>query len=260
MIASSFIDKLPLWALLLISAIIVLGAIEIGWRLGNKKRQSSEEEKRAPIGAAIGATMGLLAFLLAFTFGMSASRFDTRKQNVIQEANAIGTTYLRADFLSQPARDEAQRLIREYTALRSGGMASVIGAAGMQKAAKIQDRLWEIAVTEKERADTVSTGLFITTLNEMIDMDGVRVTALRNRIPDTIWLMLCVVTIFSMTAMGYEMGMAGARSWAVTIFLVVVFSTVIMLIADLDRPQSGLVQVSQQPLIDLLNKIGAPAP
>ena len=90
-------------------------------------------------------------------------------------------------------------------------------------------------------------------------MDAVRLTALRNQIPDTIWLMLFVVTIFAMAAIGFEFGLTGARSWAVTIILVIVFTTVITLIADLDRPQ-GLVQVSQLPLIDLLNKISTPVP
>jgi hypothetical protein len=72
--------------------------------------------------------------------------------------------------------------------------------------------------------------------------------------------MLAVVTIFSMASMGYEFGLTGIRSWAVTILLVIVFTTVITLIADLDRPQSGLIHVSQQPLIDLLNTIGSPSP
>ena len=78
--------------------------------------------------------------------------------------------------------------------------------------------------------------------------------------PDSIWFMLCVVTVFSMTALGYEFGLPGPRTWAITILLVIAFTAVIMLIADLDRPQAGLLQVSQQPLIDLLSKIGAPLP
>ncbi len=94
----------------------------------------------------------------------------------------------------------------------------------------------------------------------MIDLDTVRIVANRNRIPDSIWLMLCVVTIFSMAALGYEFGLTGTRNWTVTILLVVTFTTVLVLIADLDRPQSGLLQVSQQPLLDLLDKIGAPTP
>ena len=103
-------------------------------------------------------------------------------------------------------------------------------------------------------------GLFVESLNEVIDLDETRITAGRNRIPDSIWLALYVVTVLSMAAIGYQFGLTGERSWPVTILLVMVFTAVILLIADLDRPQTGLIQVSQQPMIDLINKIGAPAP
>ena len=85
MSASSCMDAFPLWALYLITAAFVLLLIELGWRLGNKRRQLSKEEEKAPIGAAVGSTLGLLAFLLAFTFGMAAARFDNRKQMVLQQ-------------------------------------------------------------------------------------------------------------------------------------------------------------------------------
>src|SRR3954463_4323912 len=98
--ASTFIDVLPLWLLYLIIAALVLLSVELGWRLGNVQRQRHVEEGKAPINAPVGATLGLLALLLAFPFGMAASRSDNRKQIVLQEANAIGTTYLRADFLA----------------------------------------------------------------------------------------------------------------------------------------------------------------
>ena len=91
-------DALPLWALYIITIAIVLLSAEAGWRLGNYRRQRPDHEEEAPVGAVVGATIGLLAFLLAFTFGMAASRYDTRKQLVLQEANAIGTTYLRGGF------------------------------------------------------------------------------------------------------------------------------------------------------------------
>ena len=92
--ATGFVDMLPLWALYLVTVAIVLLSVEVGWRLGRLRRRRAEGEKDAPIGAVVGAALGLLAFLLAFTFGMSASRYDTRKQMVLQESNAIGTTYL----------------------------------------------------------------------------------------------------------------------------------------------------------------------
>jgi hypothetical protein len=254
------IDTIPLWLLYLICATIVLLAIELGWRLGDQSRQRSEEENKVSIGAAVGATLGLLAFLLAFTFGMAASRYDTRKQNVLLEANAIGTTYLRADFLPESSREEARNLVREYTVLRSGGRSSIMSPQGMAESASLQDRLWAIADEARIQSDTVATGLFIQSLNDLIDLDAVRVTAHLNRIPNTIWLMLGVVAFFSMAALGYELGMAGSRSWVVTILMVITFTSVILLIADLDRSQAGLLQVSQQPLLDLLNKIGTPVP
>ncbi len=260
MVASNFVNGLPLWALFIITAAIVLLSIELGWRLGNYRRQRSEEENKAPVNAAVGAILGLLAFLLAFTFSMAASRFDTRKQNVLLEANAIGTTYLRTDLLAEGPRSQARSLLREYTALRAGGAASIMAPQGLAKTAGLQDQLWAIAASAGTQANSVSTGLFIQSLNEMIDQDTVRLTGLRNQIPDTIWLMLFVVTIFAMAAIGFEFGLTGARSWAVTIILVIVFSTVITLIADLDRPQEGLIQVSQLPLIDLLNKISTLVP
>jgi hypothetical protein len=130
-------------------------------------------------------------------------------------------------------------------------MASILTPQGMERSAALLDQLWAISVNAGIDPDSDTTALYFVNLNEMIDFDATRVTALHNQIPVTIWWMLAVVTIFSMDSMGYELGLTGTRSWAVTILLVIVFTTVITLIADLDRSQSGLIQVSQQPLIDL---------
>ena len=125
----------------------------------------------------------------------------------------------------------------------------------------MHDRLWANAVAVGTQSpNSIVVGLFVQALNEMIDLDESRVTAIRNRIPDSIWFVLYFVTILSMAAMGYQFGLTGERSWAVTIFLALAFAAVILLIADLDRPQLGFVRVSQQAMIDLVNKIGAPTP
>ena len=259
--ASGIIDGLPLWALYLITAAIVLLATELGWRLGNYVRQRPRHEKDAPVGAVVGATLGLLAFLLAFTFGMAASRYDTRKQLVLEEANAIGTAYLRAEMLPEPQRSDIRNLLREYAGLRVQGVSALMKQEGMAQSSLLYDRLWAdaVVVAEKDSGSEI-VALFVESLNEVIDLDETRITAGRNRIPDTIWLALYFVTVLSMAAMGYQFGLTGERSWAVTILLVMVFTAVILLIADLDRPQTGLIQVSQQPMIDLINRIGAPAP
>ena len=259
--ATGIVDMLPLWALYLVTVAIVLLSVEVGWRLGRLRRRRAENEKDAPIGAVVGAALGLLAFLLAFTFGMSASRFDTRKQMVLQESNAIGTTYLRADMLPEPQRSEVRNLLREYAALHARGVTAIMTSEVMTQSGVIQDRLWADAVVlGGQSPNSIVIGLFIQALNDMIDLDAARITAGRNRIPETIWMALYLVTILTMAAMGYQFGLTGTRSWAVTIILALVFAAVFLLIADLDRPQSGFLKVSQQPMIDLINKIGIPAP
>jgi protein-S-isoprenylcysteine O-methyltransferase Ste14 len=258
---SGVVNGLRFGMLFIGTVAIVLLSAEAGWRLGNYRRQRPQHEKDAPVGAVVAAMLGLLAFLLAFTFGMAASRYDTRKQLVLQEANAIGTTYLRAEMLPEPQRSEIRNLLRAYAALRVGGVTSLMTPEVMAQSGALHDRLWAQAVAVGGQSpNSIVVGLFVQSLNEMIDLDETRVTAGRNQIPDSIWLALYVVTILTMMAMGYQFGLTGEHSWPVTILLVLVFTAVLLLIADLDRPQAGWLKVSQQAMIDLINKIGAPAP
>ena len=124
------IDALPLWALFIVIVLVVLFSVECGYRLGKYRRGRQEHEKEAPVGTMVGATLGLLAFILAFTFGLAAARFDTRRQVLLDEANAIGTTYLRAGMLPERV-EEIRALLRNYVsarldAVRSGNVAEAI--------------------------------------------------------------------------------------------------------------------------------------
>jgi hypothetical protein len=259
--APSLMHEIPLWILYIGTVIIVLLSVEVGYRLGDRRRRTGTAERDAPVGGMVGATLGLLAFLLAFTFGAAATRYDTRKQMVLQEANAIGTVYLRTDFLPEPQRAEARDALVRYAALRAQGVRTLLQPASLAETAALQDQLWGIAAKagNESSADEV-TALFIQSLNDMIDLDESRITAGRNRVPDSIWIALYILTVLTTAAVGYQFGLAGARSWVPTIAMVLAFTLVILLIADLDRPQRGLVQVSQQPLVDLLNRIAPPGP
>ncbi len=259
--SGGIIDALSLPALFIFTAVIVLISSEVGWRLGNYRRRLPEHEREAPIGAVIGAMLGLLAFLLAFTFGMAAARYDDRKELVLLEANAIGTAYLRAEMLPEPPRSTIRGLLRDYAVLRVGGVTALLTPEMRTQSSAIHNQLWAHTVTAAaQNPDSMLTALFVESLNEVIDLDETRVTAGRNRIPDSIWLVLYSVAILTMAAMGYQFGLTGERSWPVTILLTLVFTAVLVLIADLDRPQAGLLQVSQQALIDLLGTIDTPAP
>lgn len=101
MYGSEPLDVIPLWGLLCLTVGLVLAAVEVGFRIGRWRGQRSEHEQETPVGAIVAAILGLLAFLLAFTFGMAASRYELRRELVLDEANAVGTTYLRAGMVPE---------------------------------------------------------------------------------------------------------------------------------------------------------------
>lgn len=144
------LDALPLSGLFLAILLIVLLSVECGYRLGKYRRSRSEEEKQAPVGTMVGATLGLLAFILAFTFGLAAARFDTRRQVLLDEANAIGTTYLRAGILPE-RREEIRGLLREYVDTRLAAVRSGNIAEGIRRSEEIQQEVWAQAVAVGEK-------------------------------------------------------------------------------------------------------------
>ena len=111
-------NQLPLWLLYVTTVVIVFLAVVIGFRWGSQIRRHKKSETEAPIGTIVGAMLGLLAFILAFSFGVAASRFDVRKQLLLDEVNGIGTAFLRADFLPAVQRAEARMLYRKYVDIR----------------------------------------------------------------------------------------------------------------------------------------------
>ncbi len=256
---TTILDLVPVPVLLPLTIVLALAAIEIGRWIGRRRKASGGEDD-GPVGASVGATLGLLAFTLAFTFGMAASRFDTRKEMVVQDANAIGTTYLRASLLAEPTASEIRKLLREYVDVRLDAAARPGGvAAALERCEQLQGQIWSAtsALVARQQPDLGSSFLFVNALNEMIDVHSMRVAAMRNRIPGTIWFFLFLTAALGMISMGYQSGLTGSRRSVAIVSLAVAFSGVIMLIADLDRPQSGFVRVSQQSMADLQRSMQA---
>jgi len=253
------IDALPLWGLFAVILIVVLLSVEGGYRLGKYRRGRHEQEKEAPLGTMVGATLGLLAFILAFTFGLAAARFDARRQVLLNEANAIGTTYLRAGML--PERGEQIRgLLRDYVGVRLEAVRSGNVAEGIRRSEDIQQQVWSDAENlGLKNPNSIVVGLFVQSLNQMIDLHAERLQAgLRSRIPGAIWLGLFAVAALSLAAMGYHAGLSGTRRSLAIVAVAVTFSVVIELIADLDRPKEGVLRVSQQALTDVQRSMNSP--
>ena len=255
------LDLLPIWGVFLATVAVVLLAVEGGFRLGQYRRRRSEQEDRPPVGEMVAATLALLAFLLAFTFGLAASRFDVRRGLVIDEANVIGTTYLRAGLLPEPHRSDVRSLLREYVDVRLEAVQPGKLSRSIGRSEELHARLWAHAVAVGEKnPGSIVVGLFIASLNEVIDLHAKRLAlGVRNRIPGTIWAALYFVAIIGTSVMGYHAGLAGSGRSLALLALVLAFSAVVTLIADLDRPQEGLLRVSQQTMIDLQKTLAAPS-
>ena len=248
----SSLDTVPLWGFFVLTLVLVLLAVEGGYRLGRFRLARAEHEKEAPVGAMVAAMLGLLAFMLAFTFGLAAQRYDARRQLLLDEANAIGTTYLRAEMLPQH-EDEIRALLRDYVDVRLGAVQNGQITEGIRQSEALQNRLWVPSVElARDNPGSIVVGLFVQSLNEVIDLHAKRITAgVRNRIPGVIWLGLFAVAVISFAAMGYHAGLVRTSRSLAIVAVGVTFTVVIGLVADLDRPREGFLTVSQQALIDL---------
>src|SRR5574338_1405645 len=143
--------EMPIGGVFLVTLLLVMASVEVGYRWAVRRRQSRKREEEAPVGAMVGAALGLLAFLLTFTFGIAADAFHARKVALMQEANAIRMTYLLADVIPEAQRAEIRAVLRQYVDERlrwTGGEADAPGAS----ARELLDRLWRSAAAEIGRA------------------------------------------------------------------------------------------------------------
>jgi hypothetical protein len=234
-------------ALLLIVVVAAsCGIVEIGYRLGQRGRRI-DEKYHEQFAATRDQAAVLFSLLLGFTLAMSLSRYDLRKQQIVEEADAIGTMQLRGELLPEPARAQARLLFRQYVDARvefaSAGLDETALDRAEAKSAKVQEQLWMLTVGAAEQAPTPITALFVQSLNETIDAADRRLAGLENRIPREIWMMLGMLTVFTSILVGLSLQ---KRSWSAMLVPPVMFAVVSVLVADLDTPARGLIQTDAQ--------------
>ena len=236
-------------AILFASIAVLLAAAEIGHIFGSR---AVGEANVSTLEAAI---LGLMALMIGFTFSMALSRFDTRRDAVLNEANSIGTAALRARLLPAPYDAESVRLLRDYARIRLDFTGNAIAPgevdAVIARSNDIQEALWlrAKAVAAKNNA-MVPAGIYIQSLNEIFDNQEKRLTALRNRVPNIVFFALYAIAAVALGFTGYASGLEGRR-WRLPIYIMSTLAAgVILLIQDIDRPGAGFISVSQQPMID----------
>ena len=206
---------------LLLSIVLLWVGIVMGTRIREMRDQVIERESKI-VTVLEGALLTLFGLLIGFTFSMAVSRYDTRKVLVVTEANAIGTTWLRTALLAEPARSEEQNLLRQYVQQRVrylsvGNDRAAIGDS-LQRASALQARMWAVASNYAPEHKDVTTSLFLSTLNDTIDVSEERTAANENRIPAEAWWMLLFVGFAATLLVGLDvesegMGAAGDASY-----------------------------------------------
>ncbi len=258
-----YMDAVLILGLFALMCLATLAALELGYWRGMRRRQKADQKGEGPVGGVVGAVLGLAAFMMAFAFGLAAARFQSRKDLLLEEVNTIATTHLRAGLLLEPHRTDVRKLLREYVDLRADLPNIVRRPAGLPQALaradEIQTALWShaTAIAEANRSSEIDA-LFIDSLNEMIDLHTKRVVfATQYRIPGIVWGVLAFVSLIAMAAVGFHFGLNGARSVFANLALALTFAAVMVLIVDLDLPMHGWLTTSQQPMVELQQKLNA---
>lgn len=236
------------WLLVVLS---IVGAHAAGYRLG--RRLKAQGQDAGQIGTVQGALLGLLGLLLAFSFSSAAGRFADRQELVLQEANAIGTAYLRADLLPAPHGDALRAALSKYVDVRVALHEAVDLTAirnAIERSEQLQQTIWAAGVAGVTAAPA-ATVVVMNALNEVIDLHASRVDALHRHLPAPVVVMLLVTAMLAVGSVGLGSGLSGTRRAVSSIAFLIVTMGVLGLTLDLDYPRAGVVRVGQLPMLDL---------
>ena len=245
------------WVLLIVTIVLLVGAAEGGAILARRHRARRAGEADRFVSTLAAPAIGLLALMIGFTFAMALTRYELRVSDVVDAANAIEKAELRGLMLPEPHRSVVLPLLKQYATLRVAHRGAQIASPEMvaanRQSLEVLDQLWhEGMAAAASNPQVVPSGMFLEAINDLFDLNAKRLAAGRNRVPTPIFLGLIGIAIVALGYSGY--GAHGADNYrrAAMWIMAGVIGAVIILIVDLDRPQRGLITVSQQPLLDLI--------
>jgi hypothetical protein len=222
--------------------------LETGRRIGTRRLAQDPESARQGLGVIEGAVFSLLGLLLAFTFSGAATRFDDRRQLIVEEANDIGTAYLRIDLLPSPAQPPLRELFRRYldsrleVYRRLPDMAAA--KAELARSQGLQNEIWSNAVAAcRDSGSSSAHMLLLPALNPMFDITTTRTEATRFHPPLIIFIMLGVLSLAAALLAGYGMAGGKSRSWVHILGFAAVMALTVYVIVDIEYPRLGLIRV-----------------
>ena len=238
--------RLTSWELGLLIFAVVVGGTALGLGIGWYLRKHSET-LREPFGVLQAALLGLVGLILAFALSLAVGRYEDRRAAVVSEANAIGTTYLRAETLAEPVRSGSLELLKRYTdtsiRLSKTIPGSTEASVTLAASSALQRRLWRLAGRALDDAPVASAPrLYVDSLNEMFDAQTTRVAALNNRVPNAIIVLEIAAATVALGLLAIYMSMLG-RGVVTVIFASILVTALLLVTFDLDRPTRGLITV-----------------
>ena len=233
---------------------VMVGAAGCGLLVGRSLRESRESVSE-PFGVLQGTLLGFMALILAFGLSLAVGRYDTRRQAVVEDANAIGTTYLRAQTLPEPMRSQSLTLLVRYTDVELHLSHVVPGSPAavqtVNAASALQRPLWRLAAQAVQKQPVATAPrLYEDSLNAMIDEQTVRVAALSNRVPTEVLLLEIVGAAIALGLLGLHVGVLG-RGMVAVLLAAAMVALLLYVSFDLDRPTRGLIQVPDTPIVQL---------
>jgi hypothetical protein len=247
---TSFAADLPLLGVLAWTLLAVLAALELGYRWASRRTARHKLENESTVGGVVAATLGLLAFLLAVTFGIAADAFHARKVALTEETSAIEMSYHLTDLASEADGAQVRALLRQYVdeRLRFGNNQPDPRGGS---ADELLDQLWKAAATVA-KTNPGAFDVFLGYIGRVVELQQERLMVReRSRIPRDYWVVLYIVALLALATVGYHVGVAGKGRTPVMLAVAIAFSATIMVIADLDRPGKGFINVSQEPMAEL---------
>jgi hypothetical protein len=256
---------LDTWVLAVVLGAVMIGATLLGLLLGRRIGRSSDTF-REPLGVVQGALIGFMGLVLAFGLSLALGRYETRRADTVDEANAIGTTYLRAQTLPEPVRGETLDLLPRYTQTSIAIAQTVPGSPAEDRALATseldQRRLWALAGQALDlRPVDSAPRLYVESLNEMFDAQSTRVYALANRVPTAVLLVEVAGAAVALGALAVQLSLHLStlrRGLAATVVAALLVTVLLVVTFDLDRPSRGLIRVPATPLVDVYRSMAAP--
>ena len=251
--------------LIALAMILLLAASgEIGYRLGCRGRESPDSFRSLMTGTGA-AMLGLLGLLLGFSLSMAVSRWDARHDVLVNEANAIGTIWLRAGLLEDPLRSDLRDALREYTDVRIA-LAGSRGDPAARDAARsnsesLQASIWSVVkrANQPARSNAVLSSM-VNAANELIDIHEVRLASIANYLPAPLFLVLLTVAGVAVGFLAWAYGAANQGGRAAIVMLGLLISLVLGLIMDVNRPQRGRIHIGLESLERVMETMEAPKP